>query len=77
VKGVVSSDTGDLLEGATVHVSGGPSAATNKRGKYSIRDVAAGMLTVTASLPGFADSTTQVTLAAGSTATLDFTLSPN
>ena len=62
-------------EGGAVYAdANGPSATTNKRGRYSIQNVAEGLRIVTASKSGFTDFEDTVTLTAGSTATLDFSL---
>ena len=66
---------GDYL-GATVQVLGGSSSLTNKGGKYSIQNVSAGPQTVIASKPGFDTVEQDVDVPAGSTVTLDFTLTP-
>jgi hypothetical protein len=76
LKGTVRNSSGTGLSGVSVQVLGGPSASTNKRGKYTIRDVGEGLRTITASVSGYSDSTSQVTISAGTTATLDFSLSP-
>jgi iron complex outermembrane receptor protein len=74
LKGTVRSASGVKLSGVTVQVLGGPSATTNKGGKYSIQNVAEGLQTVTASKSGSIDFEDTVTITAGSTATLDFRL---
>lgn len=76
LKGTVTSISGDKLRGVQVQVSSGPSATTNKGGKYSIQNVPEGPQSVTASLSGYIDSTDTVTITAGSTATLNISLSP-
>ena len=73
LKGTVMSASGKL-SGVTVQVLGGPSATTNKGGKYSIQNVAEGLQTVTASKSGYVDSEDTVMITAGSTATLNFSL---
>jgi len=77
IKGTVTDSSGTKLRGVEVQVLGGPSATTNKRGKYTIRNVAAGLRSVTASMTGFVGSPEFVTITAGSTATLDFSLTPD
>ena len=57
-----------------VVVDGGSSAATNKGGKYNIQNVAEGPRLVTVSAQGFDSQILEVTVDAGSTVTLDFTL---
>ena len=76
VKGTAYSSAGGKVGGATVQVLGGSSSLTNKGGKYSIQNVSAGPQTVIASKPGFDTVEQDVDVPAGSTVTLDFTLTP-
>ena len=77
LKGTVKSISGVKLSGVTVQVDGGPSSTTNKGGKYTINNVAEGAQSVTASKPGYVDSTVSVTIIAGSNTTQNFDLTPN
>lgn len=76
IKGTVSDGTGGKVSDATVQVIGGSSALTNRAGKYSIQNVAAGAQTVIASKPGYLSQQQSVDITAGGSATLDFTLAP-
>ncbi len=77
LKGTVKDIFGTKLSGVTLQVSGGPSATTNKGGKYTVKNVAEGSQSVTASKSGFVNAVEPVTITAGSTATLNFDLTPN
>jgi iron complex outermembrane receptor protein len=79
ITGTVSSaDGGRALSGATVSVSGSPvRAVTGPEGRYTLSGVAAGPHSVTAAVIGHTPSTLPVTVAAGQTATLNFTLQPS
>ena len=72
IKGTVKSTTGARLSGVTVQVIDGPSATTNKRGKYTIQSVPEGAQSVRAYKSGVIDTTKPVTISAGVTATLNF-----
>jgi len=63
------------IQGATVALSGGPSAQTNASGGYEIA-VTPGTYTVTVSAPGYVASTFSVTLTLGQTVTQDVGLEP-
>ena len=77
LKGTVKNNSGSKLSGVLVQVLGGPSATTNKGGKYNIQNVPEGQRSVTASHPDYSDSDpVPVTITAGSTETLNITLSP-
>jgi hypothetical protein len=76
VKGTVMNNSGSRLNGVEVQVLGGPSATTNKRGKYTIQNVPEGLQSVTVTYPGYADFLEMVTITTGSTTTLNITLSP-
>jgi len=72
---VTSAEGGRPLPGATVSVAGGAQRAlTGPDGRYTLGGVAAGPRSVTAAVIGHTASTLPVTVAAGQTATLDFTL---
>ena len=76
LKGTVMDISGARLSDVTVQVLGGPSATTNKRGKYTIQSVPEGVRTVTASKAGFEDFEEQATIMAGSTTTFDIDMTP-
>ena len=73
---VSDASTGLAIAGATVSYSGGSSTA-NSAGQYSLANVAAGTYALTASASGYAIQNQSVTVAAGGTATQNFTLTPN
>ncbi len=76
IAGTVTSSAGGVA-GATVTVTGGPTATTSSSGAYSIANVATGSRTVTVStLPTgcTAPASQTVTVAANATATLNFTV---
>lgn len=76
VKGTVYSGGGGKLGGVTVRIVGGTASNTNRGGKYSIQNVPAGVQVVEASKPGYLTQQQNVTVNAGGTITVDFTLSP-
>jgi hypothetical protein len=77
LKGTVISSTGAKLSGVLVQVAGGPSATTNKGGKYSIQNVPEGAQNVTASHSNYSDTgPLAVNIVAGSTVTLNITMNP-
>jgi hypothetical protein len=76
IKGTVYSGAGGKISGVTVQVLGGSSSVTNKGGKYSIQNVPAGSQSVTASRDGYLSQQQFVTVSAGGTVTLTFTLAP-
>jgi hypothetical protein len=76
IKGTVYSGSGGKVSGVTLQVLGGSSSQTNKGGKYSIQNVPAELQTVVASKSGYLSQQKDILVAAGSTVTLDFTLSP-
>ena len=59
-----------------MQVLGGSSSLTNKGGKYSIQNVSAGLQTVIASKTGYDTVEQEVDVPAGSTVTIDITLTP-
>jgi iron complex outermembrane receptor protein len=72
---VTSSDGGRALPGASVAVAGTTlRAITGPDGRYTLRGVPAGTQRLSASVLGHAPATQGVTVAAGQTATLNFTL---
>jgi phosphatidylinositol-3-phosphatase len=72
---VSNSSTGAALAGATLSYSGG-STTTDSSGNYTLSNVAAGAVSVTASLTGFTSQTSSVTVSSGATSTLNFSLAP-
>jgi TonB-linked SusC/RagA family outer membrane protein len=75
VSGTVSGEGGRPIAGASVSISGTSlGSPTRSDGRYTIDGVPAGTHDVRVSAPGYAESTQQVTVAAGLTATADFTL---
>ena len=76
IKGTVLNSSGSRLNGVLVQVLGGPSATTNKRGKYTIQNVPEGLQSVTVTYSGYVDFLEMVTITTGSTTTLNITLSP-
>ena len=70
---VTDSSTAAALSGATVSYSGG-STTTDANGNYTLSNVAAGTYSVTASHSGYNNQTNSVTVASGTTATLNFQL---
>jgi hypothetical protein len=78
LKGTVKDSSGTKLGGVLVEVQGGgQSATTNKGGKYTIQNVPGGPQDVTASKTGFSDTLDTVEIIAGSTVTLNISMSPN
>jgi hypothetical protein len=73
LKGTVTSG-GAKLGGVQVQVVGGPSATTNKGGKYTIQNVPEGLQSVTAFHASGGSFEGTVTIVAGSTVTLNITL---
>ncbi len=74
IKGAVRADnTGAKLAEVLVETDG-ESATTNKGGKYNIRDVPAGIKTVTASKDGYETQPMEITVVAGQSITVDFDL---
>ena len=73
---VVGDDAaGGALESARVSVVGSNAgAATNREGVYFLRNVPAGVITVRVVRLGYNQSSASVTVVAGQTVTLDFTL---
>ncbi len=70
---VTSISDGHALASASVSYSGG-TTTTNSAGAYTFTNVPAGTYAVTASTAGFFSQTNQVTVASGTTATLNFAL---
>jgi len=72
---VTGADTNQPIASATVSVEGSSlRAVTDGQGRYTIRSVPAGNYTVSASTLGRESARRQITVAAGQTVTLDFTL---
>jgi hypothetical protein len=73
---VTDASTGNPIEGAQV-TAGDHSVSTNATGDYSI-ELAAGTYTLTVSMGGYESSSkTDISVVAGTTTTVDFTLNPN
>jgi phosphatidylinositol-3-phosphatase len=73
---VTNSSTAGALAGATVSFSGG-STITDGNGNYTLSNVPAGQVGVTASMSGFTSRTATVNVTAGATSTQNFALAPN
>jgi len=80
--GVVKDNEGLPLPGVTVQISsdkliGGPQMAiTGGQGEFAFNLLSVGLYTVTANMPGFKPATGQVRVNLDSTATVEFTLTP-
>jgi acid phosphatase len=73
---VTNSSTGAALVGATVSYNGG-STTSDGSGNYTLSNVPAGNVAVTASMSGFASQTATVSVTAGATSTQNFALAPS
>jgi acid phosphatase len=73
---VTNSATSAALAGATVTYGGG-SATTDGSGNYTLSNVPAGNVGVTASMNGFTSQTATVSVTAGATSTQNFALTPS
>jgi hypothetical protein len=74
---IVKDDTATGLAGATVSYSGG-NTVTNSTGAYTLTNVPPGIpVKVSALQSGYASASSTVTLAAGATASLNFSLLPS
>lgn len=73
---VTDGTTGLGIVGATVTIETGESATTIANGVYAIRDVAAGVHTVTASAAGYSSDAKTIELAGGENERVDFALIP-
>ena len=77
VTGTVSSTVGGaVITGATVTDSGGGSATTDGSGVYNLPGLNPGSHTLTASVAGYTSVTQTTTVAAGTTQTVNFSLTP-
>ena len=76
IKGSVFSGAGGKIGGVTLQILGGTSSQTNNGGKYTIQNVPAEMQTVLASKAGFLNQQQDISVIAGATVTLNFTLAP-
>lgn len=75
IRGTVFEDgSGSRLQGVTLQVVGGTSSRSNKRGKYSIQNVPAGVQTVIAILDDYVSQPQEITVVAGAKVTLDYML---
>ncbi|HET7034286.1 MAG TPA: cellulase family glycosylhydrolase [Thermomicrobiaceae bacterium] len=75
VSGTVKSSSGTALDGATVTI-GSLKATTDSGGSYTLANAPAGSDSVTASADGYTSASQTVTVAAGTTSSADFHLSP-
>ncbi len=73
IKGQVTNTSGQALAGATV-AYGGASTTSDSSGNYTLSNVPAGTVQVTASLSGYQTATQNVTVTAGQATTANFTL---
>lgn len=73
LSGRVTNSSGAGVSGATVSVSGGPSATTNSTGNYTLT-VNVGSYTVTASAVGYTSQSKSATITKNQTTTLDFSM---
>jgi hypothetical protein len=73
ISGTVTNSSGTAISGATVSYSGG-TASTGSNGSYTLANVPAGTVSVTASATGYQSSTLSVNVTAGVTTTQNFTL---
>jgi hypothetical protein len=73
---VTKDDTAVALAGATVAYSGG-STSTNSSGFFTLSNVPAGSVSVTASLAGYQVMSKPASVTSGGTGTLNFALLPN
>ncbi len=75
---ITDSETGEVLPGANVSISGTTQgASTDAEGQYSITGIEPGTYTFVASFIGYQESTREVTIEEGQeTVTIDFTLQP-
>jgi TonB-linked SusC/RagA family outer membrane protein len=75
VRGVVADSSGAPLPGANVRVEGTQQGvSTDPSGEYALQSVAPGEQTIVASFVGYQEVSRTVTLEAGETRTIDFTL---
>lgn len=74
IAGVVRSEAGGPLSGASVAVADGLRVMTRQDGRYQIVGVAAGTHTIEVTLLGYAQVERSVTVPAGGVATVDFDL---
>ena len=73
---VIDATTGLVLQGVTVSASGTVTGVTGSDGTYTLSNVPAGLVVVTASKNGYTSQTLSADLVAGTSITLDFALSP-
>jgi len=74
LSGIVNDAAGQALPYATISINGSKSTSADKLGKFLIKDVAAGVYTVTASLVGYQAISQEVTLNEAATTDLIITL---
>lgn len=76
IKGTVTDNAGNRLFDVTLTTDTGGSTTTNRGGKYSMNNIPAGQVTVSASMPGFVTQMVTVTVSDGQTVVVDFNLVP-
>ncbi len=74
VTGTVTDTSGKGINRADVQTDTGQSTKTTKKGKYTLTDVPAGGVTVTASKSGYVSQQQAVTVTDGNSTTVDFAL---
>lgn len=76
ITGMVTASTGRAVDGAQVYIEGSRiGALSTQEGRYLLLNVPPGSYTLKVDMLGFRTATQTVTVAAGETATADFTLS--
>lgn len=74
VVGTVKTSDGVVVESVEVSIKGVSNATADRNGQYTLKNVPAGSYTVTARLVGLKPITQEVTVAAGETAKVNFSL---
>jgi hypothetical protein len=78
LKGTLTDETGSLIPGATVTVTGSgnvkKNTGTDANGVYSVAGLPPGTYTIHATSTGFAPADKKVSLSTGAVATVDFAL---
>lgn len=78
IKGVVHTSDGQPAEHVNIILSGtGKGIEADAKGHYHLKNIAAGTYTVIASYTGLVTQSKQVTVSAGATSVVDFTLAEN
>ncbi len=73
---VTDKSTGQALQGVKVSAGGTAETQTNSNGEYTLSRVPAGLVVISASIPGYINGSTSVDLVAGGNATANISLSP-